>query len=52
MGSGEKNAQRLNRCSASSVSNAVDIAQVADTAGKSRAGSLSRRWAFAANRTS
>ena len=31
IGSGEKNAQRLNRCSASGVSSAVDIVQVAET---------------------
>ena len=47
IGSGEKNAHRLNRCSASGVSSAVDMVQVAETeAGNSGSCSLSSRWAF------
>src|SRR5436190_21542790 len=52
IGSGEKDAHRLKRCSASGLSLAVDIVMVAETdAGKSVRCSLSRLWAFSANLT-
>ena len=50
IGSGEKNAHRLNRCSASGVSSAVDMVQVCETAtGSSGSCSLSSRCAFWSN---
>src|SRR6185437_2339044 len=53
IGSGEKNAQRLKRCSASSVSSAVEVAHVPETGGGSSpspCSSLRSWWAFSANR--